>query len=201
MSSLAKLPELFGFFSYSREDDQTFNGKLSALRQAIDMEVGAGLGRSKKDFGLWHDQTGIALGKQWELAHGEAPPPRWLRAEFDVTSRRYGPTPHGFSFYLARVLDASKDPTAREQYFRAAALGRMGRGGPGHPIPRLNLHRYSLTTQRGPWRARAVLGSEKRSRKREALSGSILTVRKNGGSMPRDSHVDRTRASHSRFPL
>jgi hypothetical protein len=35
MSSLAELPELVGFFSYSREDDEAFKGTLSALRDGI----------------------------------------------------------------------------------------------------------------------------------------------------------------------
>jgi len=35
MSTLADLPELVGFFSYSREDDEAFQGSLSALRDGI----------------------------------------------------------------------------------------------------------------------------------------------------------------------
>ena len=35
MSSLADLPELVGFFSYSREDDADSQGALSALRYRI----------------------------------------------------------------------------------------------------------------------------------------------------------------------
>jgi hypothetical protein len=35
MSSLAELPELIGFFSYSREDDEAFKGTLSGLRDGI----------------------------------------------------------------------------------------------------------------------------------------------------------------------
>jgi hypothetical protein len=35
MSSLADLPELVGFFSYSREDDEGAFGALSALRERI----------------------------------------------------------------------------------------------------------------------------------------------------------------------
>jgi hypothetical protein len=66
MSSLAELPELVGFFSYSREDDDAFKGMLSALRDGIQRELGAQLGRSKRDFRLWQDQTAIAPGKLWE---------------------------------------------------------------------------------------------------------------------------------------
>jgi len=36
MSSLADLPELVGFFSYSREDDADSRGALSALRNRGD---------------------------------------------------------------------------------------------------------------------------------------------------------------------
>ena len=55
MSSLADLPELVGFFSYSREDDEAFKGSLSALRDAIQRELSAQLGRSKRTFRLWQD--------------------------------------------------------------------------------------------------------------------------------------------------
>jgi hypothetical protein len=66
MSSLAELPELAGFFSYSREDDEAFKGMLSALRDGIQRELSAQLGRSKRTFHLWQDQVAIAPGKLWE---------------------------------------------------------------------------------------------------------------------------------------
>src|SRR5262245_58124964 len=66
MSTLAELPELIGFFSYSREDDEAFRGTLSALREGIQRELSAQLGRSKKNFRLWQDQAAIAPGKLWE---------------------------------------------------------------------------------------------------------------------------------------
>jgi hypothetical protein len=66
MSSLAHLPEVVGFFSYSREDDEAFEGTLSALRDAIQRELSAQLGRSKTNLRLWQDQKAIAPGKLWE---------------------------------------------------------------------------------------------------------------------------------------
>src|SRR5580658_5200566 len=66
MSSLAELPELVGFFSYSREDDEAFKGTLSALREGIQRELAAQLGRSKTTFRLWQDQEAIAPGALWE---------------------------------------------------------------------------------------------------------------------------------------
>ena len=66
MPSLADLPEIVGFFSYSREDDEAFEGTLSALRDAIQRELSAQLGRSKTNFRLWQDQKAIAPGKLWE---------------------------------------------------------------------------------------------------------------------------------------
>jgi TIR domain-containing protein len=66
MSSLAELPELIGFFSYSRDDDESFKGTLSGLRDGIQRELSAQLGRSKKTFRLWQDQSAIAPGKLWE---------------------------------------------------------------------------------------------------------------------------------------
>ncbi len=66
MSTLAELPEIVGFFSYSREDDEAYKGRLSALREAIQQELGAQLGRSKATFRLWQDKAAIAPGKLWE---------------------------------------------------------------------------------------------------------------------------------------
>jgi hypothetical protein len=66
MSSLADLPEIIGFFSYSREDDDAFRGSLSALREGIQRELSAQLGRSKRTFRLWQDQEAIAPGTLWE---------------------------------------------------------------------------------------------------------------------------------------
>ena len=66
MSSLAELPALVGFFSYSREDDEDSGGKLSKLRERIQAELRGQLGRTKADFRLWQDKTAIAHGKLWE---------------------------------------------------------------------------------------------------------------------------------------
>ncbi len=66
MSSLADLPELVGFFSYSREDDEGSHGALSALRERIQHELRAQLGRSFKTFRLWQDKEAIAAGRLWE---------------------------------------------------------------------------------------------------------------------------------------
>src|SRR5947209_19629564 len=66
MPSLSDLPELVGFFSYSREDDEGSKGALSALRDASQRELSAQLGRSKSEFRLWQDKEAIAPGKLWE---------------------------------------------------------------------------------------------------------------------------------------
>jgi hypothetical protein len=66
MSCLDDLPELVGFFSYSREDDEGSDGALSALRGRIQHELRAQLGRSTKTFRLWQDKEAIASGKLWE---------------------------------------------------------------------------------------------------------------------------------------
>src|SRR5215831_8943443 len=66
MSSLAALPALVGFFSYSREDDEGSGGRLSKLRERIQEELRSQLGRTKADFRLWQDKTAIAHGKLWE---------------------------------------------------------------------------------------------------------------------------------------
>ena len=66
MPSLADAPDLVGFFSYSREDDEDSGGKLSKLRERIQAELRGHLGRTKRDFRLWQDKVAIAHGKLWE---------------------------------------------------------------------------------------------------------------------------------------
>src|SRR4029077_910957 len=66
MASLADAPDLVGFFSYSREDDEGSGGRLSKLRERIQEELRAQLGRTKKDFRLWQDKESIAHGELWE---------------------------------------------------------------------------------------------------------------------------------------
>ena len=66
MASLVDLPEIVGFFSYSREDDEDFRRALSALMLVISHELSARLGRSKGTFRLWQDREAIAPGEQWE---------------------------------------------------------------------------------------------------------------------------------------
>jgi tetratricopeptide (TPR) repeat protein len=62
MSSLAELPDLVGFFSYSRRDDEHSGGALSRLRARIYDELRLQLGR---DLRLWQDTAAIAHGTQW----------------------------------------------------------------------------------------------------------------------------------------
>jgi TIR domain len=63
MSSLADLPELVGFFSYSRSDDKHAGGALSRLRARIYDELRLQLGR---DVRLWQDTAAIPDGALWE---------------------------------------------------------------------------------------------------------------------------------------
>src|SRR5262245_58776628 len=63
MSLLGELPELVGFFSYSRKDDELSKGALSALRGRIQSELLLLLGR---DFRLWQDTAAIPRGSLWE---------------------------------------------------------------------------------------------------------------------------------------
>ena len=66
MASLAQLPKLVGFFSYSRADDDDFRGALSALHDASQRNLSAQLGRNKRNFTVWKDQEDIAPGQMWE---------------------------------------------------------------------------------------------------------------------------------------
>jgi flagellar biosynthesis GTPase FlhF len=63
MSSLAKLPDLAGFFSYSRRDDEDSDRSLSDLRRQIHRELRTQLGRELK---LWQDTEAIPGGTEWE---------------------------------------------------------------------------------------------------------------------------------------
>jgi hypothetical protein len=66
MSSLADLPEIIGFFSYSREDDEDSENGLSALRTRIQNELRAQLGCSKDALRRWQDREAIPPGTLWE---------------------------------------------------------------------------------------------------------------------------------------
>jgi hypothetical protein len=62
MLVLADLKELVGFFSYSREDDEDFGNSLSSLRDRLQRNLSAQLGRSVR---LWQDKEAIPLGARW----------------------------------------------------------------------------------------------------------------------------------------
>jgi len=66
MSSLGDLPELVGFFSYSREDDRDAHGALSDLRDRIQGELRSQLGRPTGTFRIWQDKEAIPSGSLWE---------------------------------------------------------------------------------------------------------------------------------------
>jgi hypothetical protein len=66
MSSLGDLPELVGFFSYSREDDKDAHGALSALRQRIQGDLRSQLGRPAATFRIWQDKEAVPSGTLWE---------------------------------------------------------------------------------------------------------------------------------------
>ncbi|HXO70832.1 MAG TPA: TIR domain-containing protein [Bradyrhizobium sp.] len=63
MSSLADLPDLAGFFSYSRRDDEDSDRSLSDLRKQIHRELRTQLGFELK---LWQDTEAIPGGTEWE---------------------------------------------------------------------------------------------------------------------------------------
>src|SRR5690348_8554190 len=65
MPRLSDLPEIVGFFSYSREDDEDFDHSLSKLRTRIQNELRAQLGRSRETLRLWQDREAIPPGTLW----------------------------------------------------------------------------------------------------------------------------------------
>lgn len=110
MSSLADLSQLVGFFSYSREDDQGSRGGLSELRDAIQTELSAQLGRSQSDFRIWQDKDAISLGTLWEKEIGQG----IYQSVFFipiVTPRALRSQNCGFEFqsFLAREKELGRD--------------------------------------------------------------------------------------------
>jgi hypothetical protein len=65
MASLADLPNLIGFFSYSRNDDEGDDGAVAALANRIYRELRSQLGRTDKNFKLWRDKDALAAGDDW----------------------------------------------------------------------------------------------------------------------------------------
>jgi hypothetical protein len=110
MSSLAELPELVGFFSYSREDDEDSEGGLSRLRDRIQRELGSQLGRSRGEFRLWQDKAAIAHGTFWqnEIDSGIAQSVFFIPI---VTPRAIKSSHCGFEFdsFLAREAALGRD--------------------------------------------------------------------------------------------
>jgi hypothetical protein len=72
MSSLADLPYLIGFFSYSRNDDEGDDRAVSALSNRIYRDLCQQLGRNEKDFKLWRDKDALAAGEHWKEKLNEA---------------------------------------------------------------------------------------------------------------------------------
>src|SRR3984893_13062932 len=72
MSSLAQLPKLIGFFSYSRTDDEGDDGAVLALANRIYRELRSQLGRNDQNFKLWRDKDALAAGEQWKEKLKEA---------------------------------------------------------------------------------------------------------------------------------
>jgi hypothetical protein len=66
LASLIELPELVGFFSYSRDDDRDSRGALTALRERIQGDLRGLLGRSTKTLRLFQDKQAIPPGSLWE---------------------------------------------------------------------------------------------------------------------------------------
>jgi parallel beta-helix repeat protein len=59
-------PRIRGFFSYSREDDDSELGGLSKLRESIQRELATRLGLSGKDVELFQDTEKLRTGNDWE---------------------------------------------------------------------------------------------------------------------------------------
>ena len=72
MDLLEQLPEIIGFFSYSRHDNEASRGSLSNLHDAIQRDLSGKLGRTERNFRVWRDQEAIAPGKVWDAEISQA---------------------------------------------------------------------------------------------------------------------------------
>ena len=73
MSALANLPEIVGFFSYARkDDDELYSARISALYSAIQHNLAALLGFGYPKFRLWRDTKDIQTGGHWQEEIKEA---------------------------------------------------------------------------------------------------------------------------------
>ena len=72
MSSLADLPQVIGFFSYSRNDDEGDDGAVSALSDRIYWGLRTELGRRSETLKLWRDKDALAAGEHWKEKLNEA---------------------------------------------------------------------------------------------------------------------------------
>jgi hypothetical protein len=72
MASLTELPNLVGFFSYSRNDDEGDDGAVAGLANRIYRELRSQLGRTDKNFKLWRDKDALAAGEHWKEKLKEA---------------------------------------------------------------------------------------------------------------------------------
>jgi hypothetical protein len=72
MASLAQLPNVVGFFSYSRNDDEGDDGAVLALANRIYRELRTQLGRTNENFKLWRDKDALAAGEHWKEKLKEA---------------------------------------------------------------------------------------------------------------------------------
>src|ERR1700730_14261198 len=72
MASLTELPNLVGFFSYSRNDDGGDDGAVAGLANRIYRELRSQLGRTDKNFKLWRDKDALAAGEHWKEKLKEA---------------------------------------------------------------------------------------------------------------------------------
>jgi hypothetical protein len=65
MPALADLPEIVGFFGYSRDDYQDSEGALTTLRRQMQNELRTQLGRTGDTLRVWQDAEAISPGTYW----------------------------------------------------------------------------------------------------------------------------------------
>jgi hypothetical protein len=146
MSSLADLPELVGFFSYSRRDDEHSSGALSRLRARVYDELRLQLGR---DVRLWQDTAAIPHGTLWgdEIKRAIAESAFFIPivTPSAVTSSHCRTE---FELFLAREAELDrKDLIFPILYIRVPALGQEDQRHQNHVLEIIHARQYADWTK------------------------------------------------------
>ena len=67
---MADAPKVAGFLSYTHDDDTHDNGRITRLRERLQLSIRVSSG--VRDFTIFQDKSGIGWGKDWDRVIGES---------------------------------------------------------------------------------------------------------------------------------